>query len=407
MKRVEGIDICRGLLALSVAVYHYAQFLDIQSIKSIHAIMNAGITSVDGFFIVSGFALFYTYHATDFTETRNVMNFFYKRFSRIAPLFYLCMLLNTIQESMIFPALILVCIPGFLGNKVSEKLVKYAFMVVFLILLFTVLSPTTSAYNKFITFTNLSFLYGFLNTSLTPVRGGWSIGIEFVFYFSLPFIVSFSKNNIKNLIFLTLVSAAVAIGYQMLNNTDLYTYDASQHALQLISNWPIYSSTTNHFYFFMFGVLLYPLYCRYQVASGKKQSLLIWMMLLLLIVYCASDKLVGGPSFGFGRFIYSFLITAIVGLTPFILIKNSWIKNQLLLLGDISYSVYLMQFPVYSGIVYLTQKLSINKAEIMLIALISLLLISYLIYKLYEMPTKKWLSRINFKRVTETEKYAV
>ncbi|WP_019215579.1 acyltransferase family protein [Legionella tunisiensis] len=77
--------------------------------------------------------------------------------------------------------------------------------------------------------------------------------------------------------------------------------------------------------------------------------------------------------------------------------KERLVKEKLLLLGDISYSVYLIQFPVYTCVIYLTKKFTlINKTEIFFIALLSLLFISYFIYKWYEVPSKNWLANLAF-----------
>ncbi|STX44954.1 Acyltransferase family [Legionella donaldsonii] len=185
--------------------------------------------------------------------------------------------------------------------------------------------------------------------------------------------------------------------YQFLNNTNLYTYNSTEHVQELVANWPLYTNPLNHFYFFMAGILLFIVYERYRTQLRQKQQLLVKMILILLVIYMVLDKIVGNPSYGFGRFCYSLLTLAIISLTPFIEIKSTWLRKKLIMLGDISYSVYLIQFPVYTCVIYLTRKFTLfNKTETFFIALLSLLSISYFIYKWYEVPSKNWLTNLAF-----------
>ena len=397
MKRIDGIDITRGLLALSVAIYHYIQFLDLNYLKQFHGIMTAGIASVDGFFAISGFALFYSYHKTDFSNIKNAGTYFYKRFARIAPLFYLCMLLNTLQAPTILLIVSSLFLVGLVGEKKAPSLVKYPFLIITFILLIQLVTPLTNPSEKLMNANNLLFIFGFINTNLTTVRGGWSIGIEYVFYFLLPFILCSTRNDLKYLTILTLFTIFLAVDYQFLNNTNLYTYNSTEHVQELVANWPLYTNPLNHFYFFMAGILLFIVYERYQTQLRQKQQLLVKMILILLVIYMVLDKIVGNPSYGFGRFCYSLLTLAIISLTPFIEIKSTWLRKKLIMLGDISYSVYLIQFPVYTCVIYLTRKFTLfNKTETFFIALLSLLSISYFIYKWYEVPSKNWLTNLAF-----------
>jgi len=398
MKRIDGIDIARGVLALSVAIYHYIQFLDIGYLKKIHGLMTAGVTSVDGFFIISGFALYYSYHQVDFTQTRNLKVYFYKRFARIAPLFYLCMLLNIVPESLVLLTLALLFCLSFLDKRKKSDWAKYPFLLITLILFAVCLTPLSDSYEKRMMLNNFFFTFGFINTNLTQVRGGWSIGIEYVFYFLLPFILCLTKTNLNCLMALGLFTVFLSLNYQLLNTTNLYSYNSTEHAQDLISNWPLYTNPLNHFHFFMAGILLFIFYERYRESLVSKQQWLTKMLVVFLVIYFFLDQLVGNASHGYGRIFYSLLTLGIIGLTPFMVLKNNWLRNKLVSLGDISYSVYLMQFPVYSVVIYLTRQIGFqNKPAILLIALLCLLVVSYLVYILYEIPTKRWLIDLDSK----------
>lgn len=395
MKRVEGIDITRGLLALSIAFYHYIQFLDITWMRQFHPIISAGLTSVDGFFMISGFALYYSYHTVDFSIPENTKHYFYKRFARIAPLFYLCMIINIISPPLILAVLALIFFLGFIGEKLpSTYWVKIPFVTITLIIALLIIKPHSESYDRILLLNNVSFLFGFLNPNLTTVRGGWSIGIEYIFYFLFPFILCFTKNEKKFILLIAFVSLFLGLNYQCLNNTHLFSYHAQGHQEEIITNWPLYTNPLNHMYFFMAGMILFLFYERYYSLICNNQPLLYKTLFILLCVYCIADKFVGDPSHGKGRIIYSVLTISIVSITPFISIKEGFVKRMLISLGDISYSTYLVQFPVYTVISYYCKTLHIPPFIQLLVMLISLIGIAYLTYNLYEMPTKKWLTKI-------------
>lgn len=392
MKRIDGIDITRGLLALSVAIYHYIQFLDIRSLKKIHPFITAGITCVDGFFMISGFALFYSYHKVDFTQAKNINAYFYKRFARIAPLFYLCMLLNVVPEPMVLILVALLFLIGYGGERRHFQFAKYSFLLITLVLVMLCFAPWANSYDRKMMLNNFFFTFGFVNPNMTEVRGGWSIGIEYIFYFALPFILCLAKNSVKYLIAISLFTVFLAVDHQLLTHTNLYEYHPAEYTQEVVNNWPHYTNPFNHFYFFMAGILLFILYEQYNEVLVSKQQWLIKIMLGLCVAYCFMDKITGQASYGYGRFFYSILTVLIISLTPFIRIKDNLLKKGLIALGDMSYSVYLMQFPVYSVVIYLTDKLGIfNTFQIFVIALLCLLFVSYFTYRLYELPAKTWL----------------
>jgi exopolysaccharide production protein ExoZ len=392
MKRIEGIDIARGLLALSVAIYHYVQFLDISWLKKFHPIMSAGLTSVDGFFMISGFALFYSYQYVDFSIPQNTTRYFVKRFARIAPLFYLCMLINTISAPLILTTLIIVFILGIIGKRMPNTFwVKTPFIIIFI----TLVAVYNNNYDRILLMNNLTFLFGFINPNLTSVRGGWSIGIEYIFYFLLPFILCIAQRNKKIIFIMAFVTYVLASNYQYFNNTDLFTYNSKEHVKELVANWPLYTHLFNHFYFFMSGMGLFLIYERFYIQVSNQQTKLSKLLVILLLFYVGVDIIVDNPSHGKGRLIYSLITIAIISITPFLILQNNWLKKQLIILGDISYSVYLMQFPVFTVVTFYTKSIA-SSLEQLLISLICLIVVANLTYRLYEIPTKKWLTNFHF-----------
>ncbi len=132
-ERLHGFDLLRGLCALTVAIYHLLFWQEIADLNML------GSYSVNIFFVLSGASMYIAY-ADKLAHGMSLSTFIGRRFFRLAPLYWL-----------------LVLIKGRLLSRVPKLLL------------------------------NLSFLFGLANPGATSMlTGGWSLGIEFVFYFLFP-----------------------------------------------------------------------------------------------------------------------------------------------------------------------------------------------------------------------------
>ena len=83
--RVEAIDILRGILACAVMFYHYVTWSKAPWPESLGgALETIGIYSVEAFFVVSGFSLYYAYR-----DRRDFLSYARNRFLRIWPVYAL------------------------------------------------------------------------------------------------------------------------------------------------------------------------------------------------------------------------------------------------------------------------------------------------------------------------------
>jgi peptidoglycan/LPS O-acetylase OafA/YrhL len=140
--RVLGWDFLRGLCALSVAVYHLLYWQDLAYLHTF------GSYGVHLFFVLSGASLAYTY-AGRFAQGRFAFGeFLFVRWWRLAPLYIALML-------FVLPQL------GLWQGPLS----RLAYVVLL----------------------NASFLFGLDHAALLAIlTGGWSLGIEFLFYLAFP-----------------------------------------------------------------------------------------------------------------------------------------------------------------------------------------------------------------------------
>lgn len=280
--RLAYIDALRGLAALMVLFCHSLQIdANLELPSTLTQILVSCKYGVQLFFVISAFTIFYSLGGSD----ASVKNFFIRRFFRIAPLYFIAVLAySLLYENEDFTSIVL----------------------------------------------NLTFLHGFSPTAINSVvPGGWSIGVEMVFYCMAPFIFKKIYNLERALYFLIitlLFSFAIIYVYRkaVTSSAELESFVY----FWLPSQLPIFglgfvvyllsgSTTTNRI-----GKLYYPLavLC-FMVLAGTLTKL----------------SLIGEP------FLFAAAATVLIILfskKPFPGLVNKFT----LYLGKVSYSLYLSQY---------------------------------------------------------------
>jgi len=168
--RVLGWDVLRGLCALAVATYHLLYW------QELPALYTLGSYGVYLFFILSGASLAYNYSG-QLTGPRDAAAFLLTRWLRLAPLYVvLC---------AVFIA--------FLGFRSGQPVDQLPFRLAL----------------------NASFAFGLHDPTIWALLvGGWSLGIEFVYYLAFPLLLTALRRP--------LWSAAVAVALGVLQWTWVY-----------------------------------------------------------------------------------------------------------------------------------------------------------------------------------------
>ena len=290
-RHLEFLDAMRGIAVLGVVLVHSGTAtLDAQSKLGVYTF--AGQRGVELFYMVSAFTLFLSRDVHQGKEHFRVSNFFIRRFFRIAPLYYTAIVLN-----LIFQALHVY--------------------------------PPPAALTAFDFGTALCFVNAWNPIAFNTVAiGGWSVAIESMFYFTLPFLYR-KISNLRD-------AAALLVGSILI--CSLVTKAATHIFVAYggyLSNWfPV------HFPIFVIGIVAYFMWKNFgndlENADRRATALVLLATSVILILGCIPirDANLYANSIGLMIFVMS------CSLHPWKLIVNRFTVY----LGRISFSIYLLHF---------------------------------------------------------------
>lgn len=335
----QDIQILRGIAVLFVVLFH----LEIAGLSS-------GFLGVDVFFVVSGFLMALLY------KEGEAKKFFERRAKRLLPAYFATVGLT------LFASLFLV-LPSELGQVVSQSIYSVFFA------------------------NNIGFWMQnsyFSKSDFNPLLHLWSLGVEIQFYLIVPLLVWFFRKSKILLPFFLLASLAACIF--------------------IVGISPKTS-------FFMMPLRIWEFLIGFAVAAFfttngnlKYKNLEVWGLLGLLVLTAipfinvdgqSLNRMYGHPSF------YALLVCL---ATAFIIvfglpkrIINSFLGKCLANIGNYSYSIYLVHFPII--VLYLYEPFSGTKLypesytdKIILLILIALA--SILMHKFVEVRRFNKIGRV-------------
>jgi peptidoglycan/LPS O-acetylase OafA/YrhL len=288
-ERLEALDSLRGVMALAVAIYHFGVLT--QALEG--AVRNAsivfGIYSVQGFFIISGFCFFRLYGRARFDRSQ-LMRFHVRRFARIAPLFYVAIALTYLIHEPVTP------------NAPWERWLE-----------------------------NITLSFGFFHPNHALVIGGWSIGIEYMFYLVFPLLAWATRPRV--VLYLLLVPAlAWAAPYTF------HRVAAASPSQQ----FNVYVQVGNHAALFLLGGVLADLHERvpHRLPLPLSAAAIAWLWWTALAMEPPIVDHIA-VMVGLARLKYAALCGASVGLCAFTSSGAAPVA-PLRWLGALSYSIYLV-----------------------------------------------------------------
>jgi peptidoglycan/LPS O-acetylase OafA/YrhL len=295
-ERVLGWDLLRGMCALAVACYHLMYWQDIATISTL------GSYGVYLFFILSGASLAYTYLDKFESQQFSFANFLRVRYLRLAPLYL---------------ALMLVALPWKLlkGGSLVDLLVSYLL--------------------------NATFLFGFFNPSTNATLvGGWSLGIEAIFYLLFPcLMLTFRSTRLAVAVFVALLAIQIGWIAMSLGQSGSYAQNA-----ELYFQAPAFAA------YFMGGCLL-GVAKRKGLLTVFRFALLGWTVLLggFAFMVLTNTPIEGSEIIGWRG--------GALGATCFAMVyaasrlRVTHIKKLASTFGDATYGLYLLHPVLFFGLV--------------------------------------------------------
>jgi peptidoglycan/LPS O-acetylase OafA/YrhL len=291
---LPGIHGLRGIAAMAIMLYHLAKLADLAVPEHFSFIAGVFSYAVHLFFVLSAFSLM---HSTEHTMHRPnwVAEYFVKRYFRIAPLYCAIM-----------------------AGMITWPLIK----------------SQTMAYDIPRILLNLTFTFGFAPWS-SIVWGGWTVGVEMLFYAIFPILLLTVRSTKATL---TLLLAAIIVTFAArISLHQHFSYTQATYGY----NWAYFSFVAN-LCFFCMGMFAYRLFRQRAFAGSIKFDFLRFTTLLLLGILLLTDidrplnrlwradQLLWGAAF--------MMLCIWQGARP-----SQWSANRLFeYLGERSYSIYLL-----------------------------------------------------------------
>lgn len=300
MKKLDFIDSLRGLAILGVLISHVGQSIEGLPLW-LKLITSYGMYGVQLFFVVSAYTLCLSAKSRE-KEKNKIRNFFIRRFFRIAPTYYVGILV-------------------YLGISILNNYIEIG-----------ILRPD-ARYTTFNIFTNLIFVHGFYPKSYDYiVPGGWSIGTEMAFYAIFPLLFFIYEKKIdktkKSIIFPIAVAIICCLFWRSLPKVfpPLSRHNCAFYYCNLFNQLPV----------FLIGMSLFLISDKLIVNKQKS-----WIGLLLFIICTLILSF-----FRISDITFSAFISGISFILLFISFKNLSILNISLLkrIGQLSFSIYVFHF---------------------------------------------------------------
>jgi len=305
--KLAYINAVRGIAILMVITLHVSRAA-IKSISPTFAYICAkGSYGVQLFFVASALTLFISYNNRSQKEgTETNRNFFLRRFFRISPMYYLAAL----TYGAIFYFL-----PRYNDGK---PLVLWKMLA------------------------NLFYVNGVLPGAINYVPpGGWSVGVEMLFYLCLPFLFVRIKNHKAAITWFVLLAAASVV----LKLVIRYVLIAHGINYQNPETWFLYFWFPNQFPVFFLGFILYFVLQQISVSSKFKTYTLFTLSTIAMALISYFMPVIDPHSFMPEHIIVAIFFSINIFLLaqhPFIIFNNRITR----FLGEISFSLYLVHFMV-------------------------------------------------------------
>ncbi len=352
--RLEHLTFTRFIAALTVVFFHYGSNIEPINIPPFNLIFQAGPIAVSYFYALSGFIMAIAYYRSEASNNFNKWKYWLARFARIYPVYFLALLLI------------------FVAN-------------------FKTMDDATTPL-----LLNIFMLQAWIpNYPLTLNSPGWSLSVETFFYLCFPLLLLLIHNKgLKALALLGITLWAVTqILHTYLLNSPAYIPQGKLHDF-------IYYNPIMHINTFVIG-LFAGIYFKKKISRQRESPYNAVFLAITLTIICL--LLIIRPNFklwfGFdvdytnGLIAPLFLVSIVLLAREQGVIAKLFTFSWLVLLGEASYSLYILQRPVH-GIyqAFIAKHINVSEFWHFYFYLFLLIGLSILSYKLFETPLRHWIN---------------
>lgn len=346
-QRYRSLDWLRGMMALSIMLYHMSGQTDTSTLLG-----KLGIYGVCIFFVLSGLSMAIAYDSV-LHDFRSAVVFMLRRLFRIWPLLWL--------------VLALVVIPAYFQG------LHYSGWQIAL---------------------NLTTLFGFIAPTHYINMGAWSIGNEMVYYALTPGLIAAFHWRKAMGNFLTLL--AVLIGLY-------FAFSIINPEVHLRYQWAKYINPLNNLFFYCAGLAIFYNFRDTQIPAPWRFPLFLLPLLAFALFPVSGDQI--GIVAGYTRVAFSCIAIALV----FVFYKCApvlprFLDDKLELIGLISYGIYLLHPIAWTWTKTALPHIGITSPTVLhAITLITTLAAAFLIYQILERPMMR-LGKILIKPAPQTRR---
>ena len=359
--QINQITFTRFIAALTVVFFHYGSHAFPATLSWLTESVTAGPIAVNYFYVLSGFIMAIAYYQPHAAKPLNKRKYWIARFARIYPVYLVALLLMAVASSR-----------ELVDNPLALPL-------------------------------HLSMLQAWIpGYPMTLNNPGWSLSVEAFFYLCFPFLLALIyRTGLKYLAVLCIVLWLIT-QYILLTgiNSSEYTGKSLLHDF-------VYYHPLMHINAFIAGLLCGVVYK--NNAESLKSPNPVWLFSsLILIVLLLELRPYFESILGFKLAYTNGLIAPAFLLFIWLLastkgrIQVALSHPVLILLGEASFSLYILQKPVfglYNRI--LEPRLKFGDLADFYTALILLIILSIASYKLFETPARALINRVLASKATQ------
>lgn len=248
--RVESLDWLRGLMAVSIMLYHLNLWMN-PPISSETIIGRLGIYGVSIFFILSGLSMSIVYN-NYINSIKDAYKFYVRRIFRIWPLLWISTLLTILPD---------------------------------------IFATGVFKWKGFLL--NITTLFGFIKPAAYIAVGAWSIGNEMVYYLLTPVFFIVYNHNLR------LGNLLLTLTFILGNYFSFFLLDPAKG---LSDQWNIYVNPFNNLFLYVLGISIFYNFKDLAINKLILNFLLVFSVLMFCYVPFSNDQI--NIVTGIGRIVF-------------------------------------------------------------------------------------------------------